>query len=186
MIVLIIGGAKSSKSSHAEFYSSELSKREEGSLYYLATMNPYDLEDLKRIENHLENRKEYDFKTVEKHRNLNSILNKFSNDDTVLLDSLTSLVTNEMFVGKEFNENVSSMILSHIKSLGSKVSNLIIVSDYVFSDGVKYDSYTEAFRKELGTINCNLAAFSDVVIEASFGNLIFHKGKEVLKNEKLI
>lgn len=66
MIVLIIGGAKSSKSSYAEFYSSNLSKKGKGELYYLATMNPYDSEDLKRIENHLKNREKYDFKTIRK------------------------------------------------------------------------------------------------------------------------
>lgn len=154
-----------------------------GKLYYLATMNPYDSEDLKRIENHLKNREKYDFKTIEKHRNLNEIFYKFSKEDTVLLDSLTSLVTNEMFVGKEFNESVHSNILKDIKRLGTKVSNLVIVSDYVFSDGIKYDSYTESFKRELGKINCELASFSDVVIEASFGNLIFHKGEEVLEDE---
>lgn len=186
MIVLIVGGAKSSKSSYAELYSSELSKLKKGELFYLATMNPYDLEDLKRIENHLENRKKYDFKTIERHRALQGIFSKFSKNDTILLDSLTSLVTNEMFVGKEFNESVHKMILDHIKALGTKVSNLVIVSDYVFSDGIKYDSYTEAFKRELGKINFELASFSDVVIEASFGNLIFHKGKEVLRNENLL
>ena len=162
MIVLIIGGAKSSKSSYAEFYSSNLSKKGKGKLYYLATMNPYDSEDLKRIENHLKNREKYDFKTIEKHRNLNEIFYKFSKEDTVLLDSLTSLVTNEMFVGKEFNESVHSNI------------------------GIKYDSYTESFKRELGKINCELASFSDVVIEASFGNLIFHKGEEVLEDENFL
>lgn len=186
MIVLIIGGAKSSKSSHAEFYSSELSKLKKGELLYLATMNPYDLEDLKRIKNHVESRKNYNFKTIERHRNLNIIVDNFSENDTVLLDSLTSLVTNEMFIGKDFNENVHNKILNDLRKIASKVSNLVIVSDYVFSDGIKYDLYTEAFRKELGKINCELAFFSDVVIEASFGNLIFHKGKEVLKNEKLL
>ncbi|ABG83755.1 bifunctional adenosylcobinamide kinase/adenosylcobinamide-phosphate guanylyltransferase [Clostridium perfringens] len=186
MIVLIIGGAKSSKSSYAEFYSSNLSKKGKGKLYYLATMNPYDSEDLKRIENHLKNREKYDFKTIEKHRNLNEIFYKFSKEDTVLLDSLTSLVTNEMFVGKEFNESVHSNILKDIKRLGTKVSNLVIVSDYVFSDGIKYDSYTESFKRELGKINCELASFSDVVIEASFGNLIFHKGEEVLEDENFL
>ena len=186
MIVLIIGGAKSSKSSYAEFYSSSLSKKGKGELYYLATMNPYDSEDLKRIENHLKNREKYDFKTIEKHRNLNEIFHKLSKEDTVLLDSLTSLVTNEMFVGKEFNESVHSNILKDIKRLGTKVSNLVIVSDYVFSDGIKYDSYTESFKRELGKINCELASFSDVVIEASFGNLIFHKGEEVLEDENFL
>lgn len=185
MIVLIIGGAKSSKSSYAEFYSS-LSKKGRGELYYLATMKPYDLEDLKRIENHLKSREKYDFKTIEKHRNLNEIFHKLSKKDTVLLDSLTSLVTNEMFVGKEFNESVHSNILEDIKMLGTKVFNLVIVSDYVFSDGIKYDSYTESFKRELGKINCELASFSDVVIEASFGNLIFHKGEEVLEDENFL
>ncbi len=149
-------------------------------------MNPYDSEDLKRIENHLKNREKYDFKTIEKHRNLNEIFHKLSKEDTVLLDSLTSLVTNEMFVGKEFNESVHSNILKDIKRLGTKVSNLVIVSDYVFSDGIKYDSYTESFKRELGKINCELASFSDVVIEASFGNLIFHKGEEVLEDENFL
>ena len=55
-------------------------------------------------------------------------------------------------------------ILKDIKRLGTKVSNLVIVSDYVFSDGIKYDSYTESFKRELGQINCELASFSDVVI----------------------
>ena len=91
-----------------------------------------------------------------------------------------------MFVGKEFNESVHSNILKDIKSLGTKVSNLVIVSDYVFSDGIKYDSYTESFKRELGKINCELASFSDVVIEASFGNLIFHKGEEVLEDENFL
>lgn len=184
MVVLIIGGAKSSKSSYAEFLSSNLFEKGLGDLYYLATMNPCDLEDLKRVENHLKSREKYFFKTIEKHRNLKEILNKFSKEDTVLLDSLTSLVTNEMFIGKEFNECVHSNILNDIKALGDRVSNLIIVSDYVFSDGIKYDKYTNSFKRELGKINCTLVSFSDVVLEASFGNLIFHKGEEVLKEDE--
>lgn len=183
MVILIIGGAKSSKSSYAEFYSSKLSKGEEGTLYYLATMNPYDLEDLKRIENHLVSREKYNFTTIEKHRNIKSVANEFTKKDTVLLDSLTSLVTNEMFVGQDFNKNVSSYIFEDLKVLIKSVKNLVIVSDYVFCDGIKYDSYTDTFRKELGNLTCNLTKISDVVIEASFGNLIFHKGKEVLENE---
>lgn len=186
MIVLIIGGAKSSKSSYAEFYSSNLSKKEKGSLYYLATMKPYDLEDLERIENHLKSREKYNFKTIEKHRDLNEIFLKFSKRDTILLDSLTSLVTNYMFVGKDFNKSVHKTILEELKVLGNSVLNLIIVSDYVFSDGIKYDYYTESFKRELGKINCGLVSFADVVIEASFGNLIFHKGKEVLEGENIL
>ncbi|WP_300349068.1 bifunctional adenosylcobinamide kinase/adenosylcobinamide-phosphate guanylyltransferase [Clostridium sp.] len=186
MKILIIGGSKSSKSSYGELFSYRLSKKEKGTLYYIATMNPYDLEDLKRIENHLENRKDYDFETVEKHRDLNEIIETFSENDTVLLDSLTSLVTNEMFNNENFNEFIASKIINHIVELGNKVKNMVIVSDYVFSDCIIYDSYTENFRRELGNITCNLAKNYDVVIEASFGNLIVHKGKEMLESENLI
>lgn len=185
MIIFVVGGAKSGKSSYAEAWASKL-RLKEGSLYYIATMNPYDCEDLKRIENHIENRKEYDFKTIEKKRDLLDIVNKFNNKDTLLLDSVTSLITNEMFIGEEFNYNVSEKLIDEINQLSNCVKNIVIVSDYVFSDSIKYDLYTNGFKRELGNINCNIAKAADVVVESVYGNLIFHKGREMMKDEKLI
>lgn len=185
MIIFVVGGAKSGKSSYAEDWASKLSE-EEGNLFYIATMNPYDCEDLKRIENHIENRKEYKFKTIEKKRNIATIVNKFNNKDTLLLDSVTSLVTNEMFNGEEYNSNISVKLTNEIDKLSTTVKNIVIVSDYVFSDSIKYDSYTEGFKRELGAINCNIAKNADIVVESVYGNLIFHKGKEMMKDEKLI
>ena len=186
MKILIVGGSKSSKSTYGELLSYKLSKKEKGTLYYLATMNPYDLEDLKRIESHLKSRKDYNFKTIEKQKNLNEITKNFSKDDTILLDSLTSLVTNEMFSGEEVNCFISKKICKDLKELSENTRNLIIVSDNVFSDCIIYDYYTEGFRRELGGITCELAKFCDVVIESSFGNLIIQKGKEILESENLI
>ena len=73
-----------------------------------------------------------------------------------------------------------------MNAISKKVSKLVIVSDYVFSDGIKYDDFTESFRKELGIINCEITKMSQVVIESSFGNIIVHKGKERINNEELI
>ena len=75
MIALVVGGAKSGKSMFAQNLAKSLNesfetylkedldgeleddlKKKSGKLYYVATMNPYDLEDLKRIENHLKER----------------------------------------------------------------------------------------------------------------------------------
>ena len=109
-----------------------------------------------------------------------------SKDDTVLLDSITSLVTNEMFNNKQIVKNVKDKIITEVNAISKKVSNLVIVSDYVFSDGIRYDDFTEDFRKELGIINCEIAKMSHVVIESSFGNIIVHKGKERINNEELI
>ena len=96
MIIFIIGGSKSGKSKIAESWASKLNSKD-GRLVYLATMKPYDNEDLKRIEKHIENREKYNFITYEIHKNIENIINNLKKDDTVLLDSVTYLVTNEMF-----------------------------------------------------------------------------------------
>lgn len=184
MIIFVVGGAKSNKSSIGELLSAKFHSN--GSLYYLATMNPYDKDDIKRIEEHIKNRKKYNFITIEQKRDLHQIADIFNENDTVLLDSVTSLLTSEMFTELKINENLSGKITDNITSIMNRVENLIIVSDYIFSDGIIYDKYTEIFKRELGAINCNIAAISDVVIESSFGSLIVHKGMERIKDEKLI
>lgn len=174
MIYLIIGGAKSGKSMYAQNISKKL-ENHSGNLYYVATMNPYDCEDLKRIENHLQEREGYGFKTIEVQKDIRSIISKIEKNDTLLIDSVTSIVTNEMFIGNYFNENVQNNIITSIKDISENVLNLVIVSDYIESDSIFYDSYTEAFRKELGSINIALAKVADIVIECVFNNIIIHK-----------
>lgn len=180
MIFLIIGGAKSGKSMYGQNLAKALESNK-GRLYYIATMNPYDLEDLKRIENHLKDREGYGFETIEKQRNIEEISTNINKEDTLFIDSITSLVTNEMFIKDKFIELVSNKIVKGLKDTVSKSKNTIIVSDYVFSDSIIYDSYTEAFRKELGYTNKEIAQLSDVVVECSYGNIIVHKGKDILK-----
>ena len=58
-------------------------------------------------------------------------------------------------------------------------ASLVIVSDYLFSDSIQYDCYTESFRKEIGIINRKLAALADTVIECAYGNIIYHKNKTI-------
>lgn len=175
MITLVVGGAKSGKSMFAQNLAKSLEK-EYGNLYYVATMNPYDLEDLKRIENHLKEREGYGFKTIEETIYMENIAEKINENDTVLIDSITSLVTNSMFKGKEFFKEVSEEIILGIEKVISKGANVVLVSDYLFSDSIRYDCYTESFRKELGVINIKLAKLADNVVECSYGNVIYHKG----------
>ncbi|MGG7212931.1 bifunctional adenosylcobinamide kinase/adenosylcobinamide-phosphate guanylyltransferase [Clostridium nigeriense] len=187
MIILLVGGSKSGKSMAAQRYAKKLEKRE-GHLYYIATMKPYDEEDLKRIKNHVEDRKGWGFTTIEKSQDIKDILDKIDNNDTTLIDSITSLVTNEMFPKDAFISEISDKIIGEINSISNNVKNLVIVTDYLFSDGIIYDDYTNAFRRELGNINISLASIADIVIEFSFGNEIIHKGKNYVRdlNEKFI
>ena len=194
MIFLVVGGAKSGKSMFAQNLSKSLNEslknpisgqldgeieREVGKLYYVATMNPYDLEDLKRIENHLREREGYGFNTIEETLNMSKVSSLIKEEDTVLIDSITSLVTNYMFRGKEFYKDVSDDILSGILEIINNSKNVVIVSDYLFSDSIQYDCYTENFRKEIGVVNRKLAKIADTVVECSYGNIIYHKGKVI-------
>ena len=198
MIVLVVGGAKSGKSMFAQNLSKSLNESlkiyleedlevdlhenteiKKGKLYYVATMNPYDLEDLKRIENHLREREGYGFNTIEETLNMSKVSSLIKEEDTVLIDSITSLVTNYMFRGKEFYKDVSDDILSGILEIINNSKNVVIVSDYLFSDSIQYDCYTENFRKEIGIVNRKLAKIADTVVECSYGNIIYHKGKVI-------
>ena len=146
-----------------------------GKLHYVATMNPYDLEDLKRIENHLREREGYGFNTIEETIDMKKVAKDIAQEDTVLIDSITSLVTNSMLKGKEFIKEVNIDILDGLEEIVNSADNVVIVSDYLFSDSMQYDCYTESFRKELGIINRKLAIIANTVVECSYGNIIYHK-----------
>lgn len=172
MNYLIIGGAKSGKSEIGEKTALALN---EDKVVYVATMKPYDKEDEKRIKKHIKNRKGLNFITIEKHRNLYEIVTELNKEDTVLIDSITSLLTNEMFIGMDIIKNPSVNILYGLKEIIKKAKNTIIISDYIFNDAIEYDEITENFKRELGIINRELAKICDRVMECSFGNVKYHK-----------
>lgn len=175
MNCLIIGGSKSGKSEVGEKIALAFNKDK---VIYVATMKPYDKEDEERIKKHIENRKGLNFLTLEKQRNLHEIITSIKFNDTILIDSITSLLTNEMFIENKIIKNPSENILNGLKQIIVKAKNVVIVSDYIFNDAIKYDEITKNFKKELATINKELAALCDNVIECSFGNVKYHKCKE--------
>ena len=146
MNYLIIGGSKSGKSEVGEKISLTLNKDK---VIYIATMKPYDKEDEERIKKHIENRGGLNFITLEVQRNLHEIVNNIKSNDTVLIDSITSLLTNEMFIGNEIIKNPSVNILDGLKQIMLKAKNTVIISDYIFNDSIEYDEVTENFKREL-------------------------------------
>ncbi|MDR3598313.1 bifunctional adenosylcobinamide kinase/adenosylcobinamide-phosphate guanylyltransferase [Clostridium sp.] len=172
MNYLIIGGSKSGKSQIGEKIALTLNKDK---VIYIATMKPYDEEDKKRVQLHIKNREGLNFVTIEKQSNLQDIIRKISTEDTVLIDSITSLLTNEMFMGDEIIQDPSQNILDGLIKIVYKARNTVIISDYIFNDAIVYDEITENFRRQLGIINRELAKLCHKVIECSFGNIKYHK-----------
>jgi len=172
MKYLIIGGSKSGKSEIGENISLHLNSEK---VIYVATMKPYDNEDKERIEKHIQRRIGLKYETLEVERNLHKIVNNINEEDTVLIDSITSLVTNEMFCRGEIIKKPSINILNGLEQILFKARNTIIVSDYIFNDAIEYDEVTNNYQKELALINRRLAEICDNVIECSFGNIKYHK-----------
>lgn len=176
MTIFLSGGVRSGKSSLAQKLALQLSS---GNHYYVATMIPVDDDDRERIRLHLLDRQNMDFQTIEQGRAIENCIEGMNADATVLLDSVTALLMNELY-RKERNyipdETAAKRITAGLDAIMQRVSNVVFVSDYLFSDAFLYDSSTEMFRKSLGAIHRHLAQKCDTVIEVSSGNTTIHKG----------
>jgi adenosylcobinamide kinase/adenosylcobinamide-phosphate guanylyltransferase len=176
MNILISGGCKNGKTGFAQSVAVKLSP--DGNRIYVATMIPYDEEDRKRIDLHIADRADLGFSTLETGRNISSCLNAGKNN-TFLVDSVTALLLNEMFPethSGEADENAAQRCVDGLLKITREAENAVFVTDYIYSDAVRYDSFTENYRKSLAYIDRNLAAACDTVIELCAGRVIFHKG----------
>lgn len=164
MITLITGGSGSGKSAFAE---DALTACEGKRRIYVATMYPFDEESHRRIARHREMRKDKGFETVERYTNLAGL--KLPADSLVLLECMSNLVANEMFQEDGAGENTVEEVLRGVHSLERQVRHLFIVTNEIFSDGVRYDEETVRYQRYLAEINRRIAAAADRVVEVVYG-----------------
>ena len=174
-MILISGGSGSGKSAYAEEIAYQLSSaRNEQNLWYVATMYPYDEESQERVARHRRMRSGKGFQTEECFTGLQRL--RSHQGDTVLLECISNLVANEMYMEGGANVQAVSRILADVEKLKEECENLIVVTNDVFTDGVQYDYETERYIHYLGEINFGLAEMADTVIEVVCGCPIVHKG----------
>ena len=185
MMILVYGGSGSGKSEFAEKRISELNKG--NSLYYLATMQVYDNEDLERIKRHKKLRLGKGFITLEKSKNVGDVLDELNKEKSdILLECMSNLVANEMFdeeAGKEndaesnndnnIGDDKTKLVFEKIKKdilkIKTACDNFVIVSNNIFEDGYTYDKSVEDYMKVLGDINRYITMISDEVWEVVAG-----------------
>lgn len=176
MFVLVIGGAASGKSEIAETVCEKLCQ---GQKAYIATMAIRDAESEKRVERHREMRAHKGFDTIESslcdHANLSIV----ANYHTTLLECMSNLLANEMFMNQKSGADAVDHICDCVEKINKNVSNLVIVSNDVFGDGTEYDSFTTDYIKALADINRRLAQVADIVIESVYGIPVFLKGDAI-------
>lgn len=196
MLHIVYGGSASGKSSYAESFA--MSLQGEGRLLYIATMYPYkwntteiDPETMQRIERHRAMRADKGFDTVECYRHVEHIVAK--RQDVLLLECMSNLLANEMYLEQDSNDGglaetmsevekagvgmsetlspVSKKIVQALIDLSTRVQELVIVTNDVFSDGgsLTYDESTREYVKNLAEINCALAREAATVTEVVCG-----------------
>ena len=183
MLHIVYGGSASGKSSYAESFA--MSLQGEGRLLYIATMYPYkwntteiDPETMQRIERHRAMRADKGFDTVECYRHGEHIVAK--RQDVLLLECMSNLLANEMYLEPDSNAGsdmaetmspVSNKIVQALIDLSTRVQELVIVTNDVFSDGgsLTYDESTREYVKNLAEINCALAREAATVTEVVCG-----------------
>ena len=177
MIIFISGGAKNGKSSLAQELALTLARG--GKHYYVATMIPVDQEDRDRIRRHVADRDGLGFETLECGRNLCACLEGADRNASFLLDSTTALLMNELFRPErnyEMDMDAPARCREEVLRFVQSVANVVVVSDYIYSDAQRYDEVTETYRRGLADMDRAVAAVSDTVIEVSAGQVIVHKG----------
>ena len=166
MIVLVTGGSGSGKSTWAEKLVASLPNENR---VYIATMQVYDAESVKRVERHRAQRADKGFHTIECEKDLASA--DIAEGSVVLLEDLVNLMANEMFDGGDV-----SRIVPALNILAKKCRHLIMVTNDVFSDGVSYDASTREYLRQLAEINRQAAALADCVVEVVYSIPVCVKG----------
>ena len=171
MMILVVGGSGSGKSSYAE--KTAVSLAQSGmKKYYLATMQVFDDEGRKKVERHRNLRSGKGFFTIEQPTRISGALEKMEDGDrTVLLECISNLTANEMFSEKKTMTEiqVTENVIRDIKMLKEQTNHLVVVSNNIFEDGITYDETTTKYIRAMGKINQKLAALADRVVEVVAG-----------------
>lgn len=172
MLIFLSGGAKNGKSTLAQDLCVSLCKNKK--LYYLATMIPADHEDDARIARHIAERDGMGFETVERGRDIAG--GQWDPEGTYLFDSVTALLSNEMFPPEGIDENCPERVAKDLLLFADSVKNAVFVSDFIYHDGPFYGELTETYRKGLALLDRTLAEQCDVVAEILNGIPLCYKG----------
>ena len=173
MMTLVVGGAASGKSEYAERLVVHAG---EAPRVYIATMQPFDQESLRRIEKNRRMRAE---KRLEPRACYNGRVSaQVPAGSTVLLECVSNLCANELYSPDGSGENAAEAIRKGVEHLRGRCGELIVVSNELFSGGSIYEGDTLRYLQVLGQVNRELAAMADDVCEVACGIPCWHKGGE--------
>jgi adenosylcobinamide kinase / adenosylcobinamide-phosphate guanylyltransferase len=154
-LALVLGGARSGKSRHAEALVTALPPP----WLYIATGEPRDNEMAARIAEHRA-RRGAQWQTVEAPRDLAGALKAAPAGAVVLIDCLTLWLTNVMLAGADIDAEIARLERALVERLGATV----LVANEVGLGIVPDNALARRFRDAAGRLNQRLAAAADRVV----------------------
>lgn len=153
--ILVLGGARSGKSSFAQKFCEESGKN----LYYIATSGIYDSEMQERINLH-KNQRDERWKTIECEYDIFKEIDKLSSENNcIMIDCLTIWLNNIMY--KEYDLKEYKTKLKN--SLLNSKSLIVLVSNELGQGIVPDNKLARVFRDEQGWLNQEIAKICDEV-----------------------
>lgn len=170
-LILVLGGARSGKSSYAVELAKKLSKR----VAFIATATLFDEEMKKRIKLHKASRPRQ-WKVIEGGKNISSILTKLKNNyEAVIIDCMGLLISN-LLADNLKDREIEKEIKTIIDTIQKSKRTSILVSNEVGSGIVPDNPLARRFRDLLGLVNQRAAKEADEVIFMQSGIPIVIKG----------
>ena len=169
MIWFVYGGSGSGKSEYAE--SLVLFCSDPGQRYYIATMQAYGEEGMRRVQRHRKLRQGKGFFTLECPLDVQEALGRIPSPGqaAILIECISNLTANLMFDRHLDRKKTADTVLAQVQKLCGKVRHAVIVSNNVFEDGIEYDETTRCYMQCLAEINGRIAALADDVTEVVAG-----------------
>lgn len=168
-MILVTGGARSGKSRHAESLLTPYCK-----VRYIATSQIFDTEMAERIQHHRQSRPRH-WQTEERWQQLSDIITPYNDpDEAILLECMTTLVTNILFAsgGEEEMEQwdftaLEALVNQEIDALITACTHcpspVVLVTNEVGMGIVPENRLARHFRDIAGRVNQKLAQAADDV-----------------------
>ena len=160
-VTLVLGGARSGKSVHAE----KLVEDQPAGWIYLATATAGDGEMAERINRHRERRGD-GWRTVEEPLDLTAALQAEAGANSVILvDCLTLWLSNVLFAELDVEHEIKRLV----ECLSGLAGPVVLVSNEVGLGIVPENALARRFRDDAGRLNQAVAAAADSVVFVAAG-----------------
>ncbi len=171
MLIFVTGGSGSGKSAYAEARILELKEKKRLPVFYLATMQVYGSDEEKIVKRHLKLREGKGFETVEQPRDIEKSTGKVTKGSIILLEDVSNLVANEMFIGETIvgEDQVVEKTCQGIMKLYEIAEDMAMVAGNVFEDGMEYSDTTRSYIRAMARVNNFLASKADESYEIVAG-----------------